>query len=87
MEELKYQYKYPYPSITTDCVIFGFDGTKLKVLLVERGVEPFKGRWAFPGGFMKRNETALQGDKRELFEETGLKNAYIKQLYAFSAID
>ena len=87
MEELKYQYKYPYPSITTDCVIFGFDGTKLKVLLVERGVEPFKGRWAFPGGFMKRDETALQGAKRELFEETGLKNAYIKQLHAFSAID
>ena len=77
MEELKYHYKYPHPSITTDCVIFGFDGTRLNVLLVERGIEPFKGRWAFPGGFLKMDETALQGAKRELYEETGLKDAYI----------
>ena len=41
-EELKYCYKYPQPSVTTDCVIFGFDGTKLRVLLVQRGIEPFK---------------------------------------------
>ena len=41
-EELKYCYKYPNPSVTTDCVIFGFDGTKLRVLLVQRGIEPFK---------------------------------------------
>ena len=53
MEELKYHYKYPHPCVTTDCVIFGFDGTKLNVLLIERGIEPFKGRWAFPGGFLK----------------------------------
>ena len=44
MEEFKYHYKYPHPAVTTDCVIFGFDGTKLNVLLVERGIEPFKGR-------------------------------------------
>ena len=73
MEELKYHYKYPHPCVTTDCVIFGFDGTKLNVLLIERGIEPFKGRWAFPGGFLKMDETALQGAKRELYEETGLK--------------
>ena len=84
MKELKYHYEYPHPSVTTDCVIFGFDGTKLNVLLIERGVEPFKGRWAFPGGFMKMDETALQGAKRELKEETGLENAYIKQFHAFS---
>ena len=44
-EELKYCYKYPHPSVTTDCVIFGFDGTKLRVLLVQRGIEldiPYK---------------------------------------------
>ena len=84
MKQLKYHYEYPHPSVTTDCVIFGFDGTKLNVLLVERGVEPFKGRWAFPGGFMKMDETALQGAKRELKEETGLENAYIKQFHAFT---
>ena len=87
MEELKYHYKYPHPSVTTDCVIFGFDGSRLNVLLIERGIEPFKGRWAFPGGFIKMDETALMGAKRELFEETGLKDAYIKQFHAFSDPD
>ena len=85
MEELKYHYKYPHPSVTTDCVIFGFDGTKLNVLLIERGIEPFKGCWAFPGGFIKMDESAEDGAKRELFEETGLKTAYIRQFHAFSA--
>ena len=84
MEEFKYHYKYPHPSVTTDCVIFGFDGTRLNVLLIERGIEPFKGRWAFPGGFLKMNESALMGAKRELYEETGLKDAYIHQFHAFS---
>ena len=87
MEELKYHYKYPHPSVTTDCVIFGFDGTKLNVLLVQRGVEPYKGRWAFPGGFVKMDETTLEGAKRELYEETGLKDAYIRQFHTFSAVD
>ena len=73
MEEMKYHYQYPHPSVTTDCVIFGFDGTRLNVLLIERGIEPYRGRWAFPGGFLKMDETALMGAKRELYEETGLK--------------
>ena len=79
-----YTYEYPHPSVTTDCVIFGFDGTKLRVLLVERGVEPFKGRWAFPGGFLKMDESAEKGALRELQEETGLGDAYIKQFHTFS---
>ena len=87
MEELKYHYKYPHPSVTTDCVLFGFDGTKINVLLIERGFEPFKGRWAFPGGFINMDETAEEGAKRELFEETGLKDVYIRQFHAFSAVD
>lgn len=84
MEELNYHYKYPHPSVTTDCVIFGFDGTKLNVLLVERGIEPYKGRWAFPGGFLKMDEDAKTGAMRELNEETGLTEAYIKQFHTFS---
>ena len=79
-----YTYEYPHPSVTTDCVIFGFDGTKLRVLLVERGIEPFKGRWAFPGGFLKMDESAENGALRELQEETGLSGAYIKQFHTFS---
>lgn len=85
--EGQYTYKYPHPSVTTDCVIFGFDGTSLKVLLVERGLEPFKGRWAFPGGFLNMDESAEVGALRELQEETGLTGAYIKQFHTFSQPD
>ena len=74
-EEKKYCYEYPHPSVTTDCVIFGFDGTKLSVLLIKRGVEPYEGKWAFPGGFLKMEEDAETGAKRELQEETGLEDA------------
>jgi len=87
MEEFKYHYKYPHPSVTTDCVIFGFDGAKLKVLLIERGVDPFKGKWALPGGFLRMDENAEQGALRELREETGLDNAYIKQFHTFTEPD
>ena len=84
MEEFKYHYKYPHPSVTTDCVIFGFDGAKLRVLLVERGQEPYKGCWALPGGFLEMDESAEEGALRELQEETGLKGAYVRQLHTFS---
>lgn len=87
MEELKYCYKYPHPSVTTDCVIFGFDGTKLKVLLIERGIEPYKGRWALPGGFLRMDEDAMQGALRELKEETGLEGAYMRQFHTFTTPD
>lgn len=84
--EGNFVYKYPHPAVTTDCVIFGFDGQQLKVLLVERGIEPYKGHWAFPGGFLKMDETADEGALRELKEETGLETAYIEQLGAFSDV-
>lgn len=84
MEAKMYSYKYPHPSVTTDCVIFGFDGTKLQVLLVERGLEPYKGKWAFPGGFVKMDESCEEGALRELKEETGLTGAYIEQFHTFS---
>ena len=86
-EELNYHYKYPHPSVTTDCVIFGFDGTRMKVLLVQRGIEPYKGRWAFPGGFLQMDESAEEGALRELREETGLSGAFIRQFHTFSAPD
>lgn len=84
-EEFKYCYRYPHPSVTTDCVIFGFDGSRLRVLLVQRGVEPYRGRWAFPGGFLKMDESAEEGALRELKEETGLECAYIRQFHTFTA--
>ena len=84
---MPYTYKYPHPSVTTDCVIFGFDGTTIKVLLIQRGIEPFKGKWAFPGGFMKMDETAEDCAKRELEEETGLKNTSVEQFYTFTDVN
>ena len=83
--ENMYCYQYPHPAVTTDCVIFGFDGTKLRVLLIERGIDPFKGMWALPGGFLRMDEDAEKGALRELKEETGLKAAYIKQFHTFTA--
>lgn len=82
--ENQYIYKHPHPAVTTDCVIFGFDGTDLKVLLIERGIEPYKGKWAFPGGFLNMEETGDEGAKRELMEETGLTGAFMEQFHTFS---
>jgi 8-oxo-dGTP diphosphatase len=70
-----------------DCVVFGYDEGELKVLLIERGLEPFKGRWAFPGGFVRVDETLDEAARRELVEETGLKGVFLEQLYTFGTVD
>ena len=87
MESMRYSYQYPHPAVTTDCVIFGFDGNRLNVLLIERGIEPYKGQWAFPGGFIRMDETADECARRELREEAGLDDAHMRQFYTFSAVD
>ena len=85
--EGNYCYRYPHPAVTTDCVVFGYDGLHLNVLLIERGGEPYKGCWAFPGGFLNINEDAPDGARRELQEETGLHVTNIQQLGAFATPD
>ena len=87
MEEQGYTYKYPHPAVTTDCVVFGVDGHKLKILLIERGNEPYKGYWAFPGGFLNMDENTEQGALRELKEETGLVLQNIKEFGTFSEVN
>lgn len=87
-EEKKYCYKYPHPSITTDCVIFGYDVKDgLSLLLIERKAEPFKGRWAFPGGFMHIDEDTESCARRELQEETALTAAVLEQLGCYSDVN
>ena len=83
---MAYTYKYPRAALTVDCVVFGFDESELKVLLIERGREPFKGKWALPGGFVQVNETLDEAARRELTEETGLKNVFLEQLFTFGAV-
>ena len=82
-----YQYKYEHPAVTTDCVIFTYEDWKLKVLLVKRGGEPYKGEWALPGGFLRGDETAREGALRELREETALEASAIGELGVFSKPD
>jgi ADP-ribose pyrophosphatase YjhB (NUDIX family) len=82
-----FSYQYPRAALTVDCVVFGFDENELKVLLIQRGLEPFKGRWAFPGGFVRVDETVDDAARRELVEETGLKGIFLEQLYTFGEID
>ena len=82
-----YTYSHPHPAVTTDCVVFGFDGVRLNVLLIERGNDPFKGSWAFPGGFLEIDEDAPDGARRELLEETGLQVINVEQLGAFTRPD
>src|SRR6266481_3314587 len=83
---MPYSYQYPRAALTVDCVVFGFDEGELKVLLIERGLEPFKGRWALPGGFVRVDETLDEAARRELEEEAGLRNVFLEQLYTFGAV-
>ena len=84
---MPYTYQYPRAALTVDCVVFGFDGGDLKVLLIQRALEPFKGRWALPGGFVRVDEMLDDAARRELEEETGLKNVFLEQLYSFGKVD
>ncbi len=83
---MSYTYEYPRPAVTADCVVIAKENEP-KVLLIQRGNEPFKGQWAFPGGFMNMDETTEQCAVRELEEETGLKVNEIKQIGAYSKVD
>src|ERR1043165_3812997 len=84
---MAFTYQYPRAALTVDCVVFGFDEDELKVLLIERGQEPFKGRWALPGGFVRVDETIDDAARRELEEEAGLKNIFLEQLYTFGGVN
>ena len=87
MSNQQYCYKYPHPAVTADCVIFGFDGVDIQLLLIERLIEPFKGKWALPGGFMKMDETIEECARRELKEETNLTATSVEQFHTFTRVD
>ena len=84
---MPHTYQYPRAALTVDCVVFGLDHSELKVLLIERGLEPFKGKWALPGGFVRVDETVDDAARRELAEEAGLKGVFLEQLYTFGTVN
>ena len=83
---MEYTYKYPRQAVTADSIVTKRQAEP-KVLLIQRGDEPFKGGWAFPGGFMNMDETTEQCAVRELEEETGLQVSKIRQIGAYSKVD
>jgi 8-oxo-dGTP diphosphatase len=80
-------YPYERPALTVDCVVFGYEEEEMKVLLIERDIEPYKNVWALPGGFVRINETLEEAAIRELKEETSVENIYLEQLYSFGALN
>jgi 8-oxo-dGTP diphosphatase len=80
---MPYTYRYPHPAVTTDVVIFTIRQDKLQILLIKRALPPHKNQWALPGGFIQLEESLEEGARRELEEETGVKDVFLEQLYTF----
>ncbi|MEZ4404144.1 MAG: NUDIX domain-containing protein [Kofleriaceae bacterium] len=83
----RHTYPYPRPAVAVDCVVLGLDTDDLKVLLIRRGLDPWKGAWALPGGFVGEHESLEDAARRELAEETGIAEVFLEQLYTFGQPD
>ena len=82
----KYIYDWPRPMVTADAVVFAADSNGVKLLLIKRKNEPFKGQWAIPGGFVEMDEELQDAAKRELAEETSLTGVELEQMHTFGTI-
>jgi ADP-ribose pyrophosphatase YjhB (NUDIX family) len=85
--KLNYYHKEDQVLLAVDCIIFGFNGENLKILLIKRNFEPEQGKWSLIGGFLKKNENLDQAANRVLETLTGLSDIYMEQLYTHSKID
>jgi len=84
---MKRTYKFKRPNLAVDCVVFGLDEEDLKIILIQRSLEPFEGKWALPGGFVNIDESLEDAAMRELKEETGIQKVFLEQLYTFGAVE
>ena len=85
-EKGKFVYEWPRPMVTVDAAVFSFVGGKARLLLVNRKIEPYKGQWALPGGFVEIDEELEDAVARELAEETGLVGVALEQMRAFGTV-
>ncbi len=82
--------RYPHAArilVAIDCIIFGFDGEEIKLLVIKRNFEPEKGKWSLMGGFLNENEDLEDGAERILYDLTGLKNIYVEQIMTAGKVD
>jgi 8-oxo-dGTP diphosphatase len=84
---MPYSYTYERPNLAVDCVVFGLDQEDLKVILIQRNLSPYQGKWAIPGGFVHIDESLEDAASRELREETGIEDVFLEQLYTFGEVD
>lgn len=84
---MAHSYEFARPAVTVDVVVFALDEEDLRVMLIQRDLEPFAGQWALPGGFVHVTETLEDAARRELLEETGLRDIFLEQLYTFGEVD
>lgn len=73
--------------VSVDCIIFGFEDGKLKVLLGHRNMDPGRGEWSLYGGFVTPDESLDEASKRVLYSLTGIKNIYMRQVGAYGAVN
>jgi 8-oxo-dGTP diphosphatase len=84
---VKYYSEYDKFLVAVDCIIFGFDGKELNLLLIRRNFSPAKGEWSLMGGFLKEKESIDQAAERVLFKLTGLCNVFLEQLQGYGELD
>jgi 8-oxo-dGTP diphosphatase len=83
MKKQTFEYQYSHPAVTVDCIIFGFDGQTLKVMLVQRKSKPFAKMWALPGAFVNEDESLESCAERVLMKECNISGVYLEQLFTF----